>query len=75
MAGYQVKFFKYLLSSDGHPFKVLQRVVEIRRSATADHAMRLAQRRFARLQHVPDWTLHADVVEADQDVIRRRRTA
>jgi hypothetical protein len=38
MTTYHVKFFKNLLSSDGHLFKVLQRVVTVDRSKTADDA-------------------------------------
>jgi len=67
MPAYRVKFFKHLLSSDGHPFKVLQRVVRIDRSTTADNAVRMAQRQFEACEQVSDWTLHADCVEAATD--------
>jgi hypothetical protein len=29
MSTYHVSFFKYLLSSDGHPFKCLQRRIDV----------------------------------------------
>src|SRR5918912_821557 len=61
---YQVKFFKHLLSSDGHPFKVLQRVIPVDHSDSSDDAVRVAQRRFEGLENVDDWRLHADCVEA-----------
>ena len=67
MAQYQVRFFKYLLSSDGHPAKALQRVVEVRRAKSADRAIRAAQRRFERHCAVRHWTLHADAIEVEVD--------
>jgi hypothetical protein len=68
---YQVKFFKHLLSSDGHPFKVLQRVIPVDHSDSSDDAVRVAQRRFEGLEHVDDWRLHADCVEAS---VEQQRT-
>jgi hypothetical protein len=63
---YQIKFYKHLLSSDGHPFKVLQRVIPVDQSDSSDDAIRVAQQRFAWLENVGDWRLHADCVEAEQ---------
>jgi hypothetical protein len=65
MTGYRVNFFKDLLSSDGHPFKVLQRTITIARSKNADRAVQVAQRRFERVKNIPDWKLHADSVETE----------
>ncbi len=65
MAHYYVKFFKILLSSDGHPFKVLQRAITVDGARTKDDAVKAAQSRFEQLQHIPDWKLHADAVEAE----------
>jgi hypothetical protein len=62
MGKYIVTFFKNLLSSDGHPFKVLQRATPIQ-SDNAEDAVRIAQREFERLENVPDWHLHADFLE------------
>jgi len=70
MADYQIKFFKNVLSSDGHPFKVLQRVVSVSQSHTCnscEDAVRIAQQRFAGLENIGDWRLHADFFEASDD--------
>lgn len=66
MGRYIVKFFKNLLSSDGHSFKVLQRATRVQ-SDNAEDAIRNAQRRFARLEKVPDWRLRADFIESMRD--------
>jgi len=66
MTSYQIKFFKNLVSSDGHPFKVLQRVI-VSQSESCDEAVRIAQRRFEGLENVGDWRLHADFCEASAD--------
>ena len=63
MTCYRVSFFKNVLSSDSHPFRIVQRVVEVRRCKNADEAVKVAQRRFAELEYVPHWKLHADLVE------------
>jgi hypothetical protein len=62
---YVVKFFKNLVSSDGHPFKVLQRAIDVRRSKSQDRAIEAAQHRFKRAKHVSDWKIHADSMEAE----------
>lgn len=72
MTDYRISFFKNLLSSDGHSFKVLQRVI-VSRSDCCDDAIRDAQRCFEGLENVSDWRLHADFLEAssEHDVARR----
>jgi hypothetical protein len=67
MAEYRIKFFKNILSSDGHPFKVLQRVIPVDQSASCDDAVRIAQQRFEGLENINDWRLHADFVEASAE--------
>lgn len=67
MPDFCVKFFKTLLSSDGHPFKVLQRVVNISSAKTSEDATQAARRDFERLEHVPDWKLHADCCECEDE--------
>lgn len=67
MTNYQIKFFKHLLSSDGHRFKVLQRVIPVDQSASSEDAVRVAQRRFEGLENIDDWRLRADVVEASAE--------
>ena len=42
MACYRVKFFKTLLSSDGHSFKCLQRVIDVSDAENSGDAIRLA---------------------------------
>ena len=66
MTNYQIKFFKNLVSSDGHPFKVLQRVI-VSQSESCEEAVRIAQQRFEGLENVGDWRLHADYCEASAD--------
>ena len=75
MADYQIKFFKNVLSSDGHPFKVLQRVVSVSQSNTCEDAVRIAQQRFAGLENVGDWRLHADFFEASAETQVSQSTA
>lgn len=65
MALYRVRFFKTLLSSDGHPFKCLQQIIEVHRAKDADRAVKAAQRRYERLKRVRDWKLHADLIETE----------
>lgn len=64
MPSYRVKFFKNLCNCYGRPFTVLQRVVAIHRSKDLHRAVEAAQRRFERLEKVPDWRLHADFFES-----------
>jgi len=65
MTQYRVKFYKDLLSSDGHPFKCLQRIVEIRHARSADRALKAAQCRYERLTKTPSWKLYADTAETE----------
>jgi hypothetical protein len=69
MTTYRVKFFKNLCSSDGHPFKCLQRVVEIRRSKSPERAVTAAKHRFRRSEHLSDWRLHANGLETEVEEI------
>jgi hypothetical protein len=43
MSCYRVTFFKNLLSSDGHPFKCVQQVVDVRHARSADRAVEAAE--------------------------------
>ena len=67
MTSYRVSFFKYVLSSDGHPFKCLQQVIEIRRAKSADRAVQAAERQYEKLRGIYKWTLHADYLELEVD--------
>ncbi len=67
MTRYRVSFFKYLLSSDGHPTKALQSTIEVRHARTPDRAIKAAQLRYGRQCAVRDWRLHADALEMQVD--------
>jgi hypothetical protein len=67
MTCYRVTFFTDLLSSDGHKFKCPQATIEVRHAKSPDRAVRAAEYRFARLQHLRDWKLHADYFEVEVD--------
>jgi hypothetical protein len=67
MAHYRVSFFKDLISSDGHPFKCIQKVIEISHARSADRAVKAAEIRYERLHQVHDWMLHSDCVELEID--------
>jgi len=64
MERYRVCFFKNLINSYGKPFDVCQRSIVIHSARNQERAIKAAQARFARLEHIGDWTLHADKVEA-----------
>ncbi|MFL9823313.1 hypothetical protein [Rhodoplanes sp. SY1] len=70
MATYQIRFFKRLLSSDGHPFCCLQDRLEVRNADTPECAVARAERRYERLKNVSQWDRWADVVEVSE-VVRR----
>jgi hypothetical protein len=62
MSTYRVSFFKNLLSSDGHPFKCLQRRIDVGDVESAAQAAESALRAFEALYGCP-WKLHADSIE------------
>jgi hypothetical protein len=62
MTYYEVTFFKYVLSSDGHPFNAPQATLSVW-TDNIKEAERRAKSRFAHLRRIPDWNLHADTVE------------
>ena len=71
MATYQVRFFKTLLSSDGHPFCCLQDILEIRNADTPDSAVAQAEREYERLHNVSQWNRWADIIEVSEVACRR----
>jgi hypothetical protein len=71
MSRYRVIFFKSLLGIDGHPHKCLQQSIVIRRARSAERAVEAAKRRYERRCHVADWSLHADGVEIEIDLLNR----
>jgi hypothetical protein len=65
MERYRVCFFKNLITSYGKPFDVCQRSIVIHSARNQERAIKAAQVRFARLEHIGDWTLRADRVETE----------
>jgi hypothetical protein len=66
MHGFRIKFLNRLLSSDGHQFNCLQRMIPIRRAKDRDRAIRAAQRRFEKAEHVANWRHHAQSFEVEE---------
>src|SRR3954454_22914942 len=64
MDAYRVRFFK-TVSSHGKTVNVCQRSIDIRSAPSPGRAVEVAKQRFACLENVPDWLLHADYVEVD----------
>ena len=65
MTTYRVSFFKNLTNSNGELFKVCQRSIAICSAHSTTRAVEAAKRRFARLEHIGNWRLHADNIEVD----------
>jgi hypothetical protein len=65
MTAYRVSFFNELTNSSGKLFKVCQRSVDIRTARTLDRAVEAAKKRFARLEHIVEWRLHARLFEVE----------
>ncbi len=63
MTRYLVRFYKNLLSSDGHPFKCLQTQIDIKDAKDPAQAGRLASHVFEADHKIPEWQLHADTCE------------
>jgi hypothetical protein len=64
MDTYRVRFFKKV-SSHGKTVDVCQRSIDIRSAPSPGRAVEVAKQRFARLENVADWLMHADYVEVD----------
>lgn len=62
MSKYHVDFFKSVLSSDGHPFKCLQRRIDVSDAESAAEAAECASMAFEALYRC-SWKLHADSME------------
>jgi hypothetical protein len=67
MSCYRITFFKNLLSSDGHPFKCIQRVFDIHRARSLERAVEAAELRYERLHRGHAWTVYADGLEVFVD--------
>ena len=77
MARYRASFFNNLVSSNGTPFKCLQRVVLVNEAPDLQSASEKAKREFARLENISDWKCHAHFVELEiapeTSAIRRKQ--
>ena len=65
MSHYRVSYFKKLLSSDGHPFKCLQKRFDIVNSENAEQAAEVATRQFEKLHGCQNWKVFADSIEVE----------
>jgi hypothetical protein len=65
MPAFRVKFVNRLLSSEGRPFKCVQREVPIDLAPSAEDAVKLAQRRFEELERIGDWRMRAQSFEVE----------
>jgi hypothetical protein len=63
MTRYRVHFYKNLLSSDGHPFKCLQRQIDVNDARDVAQASELATGIFQADRGIGDWQLAADIRE------------
>jgi hypothetical protein len=64
MGTYRVRFFK-MVSSHGKTVNVCQRSIDIRSAPSPDRAVQAAKQRFAHLENITEWFLHADYLEVD----------
>ena len=63
MRKFHISFFKHILSSDGHPFKCLQKTIDVRETS-ADKAIENAKRSFEQEGH--SWRDFADTLEVEE---------
>jgi len=66
MARYRVRFFNDLCNSTGHEFKCLQRTIVVDRAKDVEDALEKAKGEFERLEHVPNWKVHAQFFEVER---------
>ena len=64
MTGYRVCFFNEI-PRNHRLFKCCQRAIVIRAAHTRERAIEAAKKRFARLEGVRDWKLHAAFIEIE----------
>jgi hypothetical protein len=62
MTSYRVCFFNEIPRND-RLFKCCQRSIVIRAARTPERAIEAAKKRFARLEGIRDWKIHAGLVE------------
>jgi hypothetical protein len=64
MVHYNVSFFRDLLSSDGHAFKCVQRVIAVD-ADSPDEAINAAKQPFEDRRSIGDRSLYAEAVECE----------
>jgi hypothetical protein len=64
MTSYRVCFFNEIPRND-RLFKCCQRSIVIRSARTSERAIEAAKKRFARLEHIPNWQIHAGSIEIE----------
>ncbi|MGH7095802.1 MAG: hypothetical protein ACREFB_20015 [Stellaceae bacterium] len=57
--------FKNRFARDGRVFMACQRSVDIRLAKSRERAIEAAKKRFARLEHITHWHLHASMIEVE----------
>jgi hypothetical protein len=62
MSTFELQFLKTVCNSRGHDHTICQRAIDVE-APSAEVAFAKALAEFCRLEHVPHWTLHADMVE------------
>ena len=63
---YRIKFMNDFVNSSGHNFHCCQDTIEIRAAKSRDRAIEAAKHRFARRQRIPDWKVHAHLIEVEE---------
>ena len=64
MPDYRVCFMNEIPRND-KLFRCCQRTIVIRRAPTAEWAVEAAKEQFARLEGIPDWKIHAALIEIE----------
>jgi hypothetical protein len=64
MTGYRVCFLNEI-PRNGQLFRCCQRAIVIRSARSPERAVEAAKRRFARLEGIRDWKVHAGQIEVE----------
>lgn len=65
MSAFRIRFCNDMVSSNGQPFHVCQREIEIAAAGDEAEAIAAAKREFESLEQVPNWELRARQVECE----------
>jgi hypothetical protein len=64
MTSYRVCFLNEIARNE-KVFRCCQRAIVIRSARSRDRAIEAAKKRFARLEHIRDWRIHAGSIEIE----------